>query len=164
MFNFVNRVLSLITAPATLINQTLVRAADVNPLHGAPLSGHKVVAWYFDPCSSDDPDNLLDTVKRVKRRVNDVTFTDVFLAALSDSLEAYFMGVGCDVMPTSVTVAMPARMRDDDDVMVEKVEGGLPKMENRFSVALLPLPITPAVETGQVTHHILFSIMFTFNL
>ncbi|XP_069688121.1 uncharacterized protein [Periplaneta americana] len=105
--NLIQKACALALAPASLIHQALMRDADVNSLHGPLLSGQKVVAWHQDPTG-----DLLKCIKRVKKNSNN-RFTEVFLTALSASLETYFethKTASSDKVPEVVTVVVPARM------------------------------------------------------
>ncbi|PSN57644.1 hypothetical protein C0J52_05414 [Blattella germanica] len=92
--------------PATVIHQILMKA-DRSILHGSPLSGYKVIAWH-----KDQDGNLFNRIKRAKH-ISNTRFTEVFLSALSASLETYFETHQVfynDRTPDLITVVIPARM------------------------------------------------------
>lgn len=144
----------LLFAPASLFNQILTQAQDVNLLHGPRLSGQKVVAWYFE--QQDNPDQLLMAmIKRIRSKTG-VKFSDVLLTALSASFESFY--VQCNEVPQFITVVIPARLGPTPEIKasttviksknfstkVTKITENLEadgKLENKFSVAMLPLPI-----------------------
>uniref|UniRef100_A0A1B6LCW6 O-acyltransferase WSD1 C-terminal domain-containing protein n=1 Tax=Graphocephala atropunctata TaxID=36148 RepID=A0A1B6LCW6_9HEMI len=145
----------LLFIPASLLNQALTQTQDSNLLHGPKLSGHKVVAWYFE--QQDNSDQLLmSMIKRIRAKTG-VRFSDVLLTAVSASLEKFY--AQCHEVPQFITVVIPARLTPPSETQaVTKViktkkfstkvtkitESSDNKLENKFSVALLPLPIANA--------------------
>lgn len=150
----------LLFAPASLLNQVLTQTQDVNLLHGSRLSGHKVVAWYFE--QQDNSDQLLmSMIKRIRGKTG-VRFSDVLLTALSASLESYY--TQCLEVPPYITVVIPARLAPFETqatthvVRTKKFSTKVTKitenerndkLENKFSVAMLPLPIL-SIGTGKL--------------
>lgn len=88
-YNILTKIMLLIMAPASLMSQVL-RPPDNNTLHGPALSGNKVCAWVSDELTEE---SLLVRIKRVKSRIPGVTFSDIFLTALSASYHNYFTQV-----------------------------------------------------------------------
>ncbi|XP_054288425.1 uncharacterized protein LOC129004067 [Macrosteles quadrilineatus] len=142
----------LLFAPASLLNQALTQTQDVNLLHGPRLSGHKVVAWYFE--QQDNSDQLLmSMIKRIRGKTG-VRFSDVLLTALSSSLESFY--TQCNEVPPFITAVIPARLAPFETQAATHVVRAKnfstkvtkitkherdSKLENKFSVAMLPLPI-----------------------
>lgn len=147
-------------APLAIINQILAQTKDVNLLHGPRLSGHKVVAWYLE--QQDRPDQLLmEMIKRIRSKTG-VRFSDVLLTALSASLESFY--AQCNEIPQFITVVIPATIgspiqaRASTTVIKSKnfstkvtkiIESNDAdcKLQNTFSVAMLPLPIANSSTT-----------------
>nr|CAD7452973.1 unnamed protein product [Timema tahoe] len=126
--NFMHVICAIIYAPASLLHQALMKASDANTLHGPSLSGQKVIAWYTDSSTStlDDECQLLNTIKRIKSRAMcEARFTDIFLTALSASLEAYFVtgGSNGNTVPESINVVVPLRMEPFPTKAVEIIKG-----------------------------------------
>nr|CAD7196515.1 unnamed protein product [Timema douglasi] len=125
--NFMHVICAIIYAPASLLHQALMKASDANTLHGPLLSGQKVIAWYTDSSTStlDDEGQLLNTIKRIKSRAMcEARFTDIFLTALSASLEAYFAtGSNDNTIPESINVVVPIRMEPFPIKAVEIIKG-----------------------------------------
>ncbi|KAG8254570.1 uncharacterized protein LOC124354164 [Homalodisca vitripennis] len=142
----------LLFIPASLLNQALTQTQDSNLLHGPKLSGHKVVAWYFE--QQDNSDQLLmSMIKRIRAKTG-VRFSDVLLTAVSASLEKFY--AQSNEVPQFITVVIPARLTPPPSTQaltkviktknfstkVTKItENTESSLENKFSVALLPLPI-----------------------
>lgn len=142
----------LMFAPLALLNQVLAQTKDVNLLHGPRLSGHKVVAWYLE--QQDKPDQLLmEMIKRVRSKTG-VRFSDVLLTALSTSLESFY--ARCNEIPQFITVVIPAKIATQQvqasttvikstnfSTKVTRITESNDdcKLQNTFSVAMLPLPI-----------------------
>nr|CAD7403149.1 unnamed protein product [Timema cristinae] len=124
--NFMHVICAIIYAPASLLHQALMKASDANTLHGPSLSGQKVIAWYTDSSTStlDDEGQLLNTIKRIKSRAMcEARFTDIFLTALSASLEAYFLtGSNDNTIPESINVVVPIRMEPFPTKAVEIIK------------------------------------------
>lgn len=87
--NTLTKIMLLIMAPASLMSQIL-RPPDTNTLHGPALSGNKVCAWLSDGLVEE---SLLVKIKRVKSRIPGMSFSDIFLTALSASYHNYFTQV-----------------------------------------------------------------------
>lgn len=88
-YNIMTKIMLLMMAPASLISQVL-RPPDNNTLHGPALSGNKVCAWVSEGLTEE---SLLVKIKRAKSRIPGVTFSDIFLMALSASYHNYFTQV-----------------------------------------------------------------------
>lgn len=148
--NLVQQWSVILFAPASLLNQALTQTQDVNILHGPRLSGHKVVAWYFEQQDSADQ-LLMSMIKRIRAKTG-VRFSDVLLTALSASLESFY--TQCNEVPEYITVVIPGRVGTPPSTAtnIVKSESSSTKvnkiilnsdnsLENKFSVAMLPLPI-----------------------
>lgn len=97
----------LLSAPASLINQSVFQSVDVNELHCiTELSGDKVVAWYFE---TDCDGDLITKIKSIKHNFVEARFSDVFLSALSITLEKYFASKELP-LPKYITAVIPARI------------------------------------------------------
>ncbi|XP_039283628.1 uncharacterized protein LOC111055404 isoform X2 [Nilaparvata lugens] len=155
--------------PATVMNQSVARTNDDNALHGPQLSGYKVVGWYFEDEDADD-NTLMSKIKRIRMRTG-THFSDVLLTALSTSMEDYFRRFNevphdiTVVIParigrpdegeSSAKVASAVFSSKDLKATVTKLymdrnakrnhsviyEDAKTKLDNKFSVALLSLPI-----------------------
>lgn len=79
----------------------------------------------------EDDNELLDTMKIIKRTYLGVRFSDVLLSALSISLQNYFESKD-KYIPNTMTVVLPARIA---------IEEAKLQLQNKFSVALQTLPI-----------------------
>ncbi|XP_075224875.1 uncharacterized protein LOC142326340 [Lycorma delicatula] len=55
--------------PATVMNQIITRTYDVNALHGPKLSGHKVIGWYLEN-EDDEDQCLMAMIKRIRLRTD----------------------------------------------------------------------------------------------
>lgn len=97
----------LFSAPASLINQSVYQHVDVNELHcTTELSGEKIIAWYFETeCDGD----LITKIKSIKHNFVEARFSDIFLSALSISLEKYFASKKLP-LPKYMTAVIPARI------------------------------------------------------
>ncbi|XP_058053823.1 uncharacterized protein LOC131205651 [Anopheles bellator] len=124
---------TIYTAPA-FFHDVSRRQVDSNCIHATKMSHEKVVSWLYEENTGH---TMVDIIKRTKRLLPGTRFSDVFLAALSSSLEQYFRN-RCDQLPPaqSLTVVLPAR--------IEKESPHL-KLHNRFSVALQTLPIASGI-------------------
>lgn len=100
--------------------------ADTNSLHGPCLSGTKTSFWIHEPKES----YLLPCLRKLKRKIPDVRFSDLILTSLSSSLYKFFEKSG-DI-PKTIKIIVPAR--------VEALQKEM-RLENKFSVALQRLPI-----------------------
>lgn len=146
-------------APLAIINQILAQTKDVNLLHGPRLSGHKVVAWYLE--QQDKPDQLLmEMIKRIRSKTG-VRFSDVLLTALSASLESFY--AQCNEIPQFITVVIPAKIgspikaqasttviksKNFSTKVTKIIENNENcKLQNTFSIAMLPLPIANSSTT-----------------
>lgn len=158
ILNLIRQGSFIIFAPAVILNQILNQTCDKNLLHGPQLSGHKIVAWYLEQDNKVDC-LLMDKIKQIKTKTG-AHFSDIFLTALSSSLETYFSQL--KEIPHVVTLVIPARIDRPDAVETLKTnvskfhlneiyETSDSKLDNKFAVAMLPLPvfnntrITPSV-------------------
>lgn len=121
--------------PLVLNEQLLLRAVDNNSLHhpdNEELSETKFVNWYTEPEAE-----LFQKIKAIKATCPNVRFSDVLLTALSTSLYQHFVSKWpTHKIPKEITMVIPMRM------------GPLSKnleLNNRFSVGLQSLPISPPV-------------------
>lgn len=64
------------------------------------------MCWRFE---NEDDQNLLDTMKSIKRNHQGVRFSDVLLSALSISFQNYFESKGNHI-PNIMTAVIPARI------------------------------------------------------
>lgn len=78
-------------APILIFHQSFLRKCDVNTLHGPPLSGEKILVYTVEENAI-----LVPRVKKIKRRLPAVSFTDIILTAISNSLDTHFQKVGID--------------------------------------------------------------------
>ncbi|RZF36003.1 hypothetical protein LSTR_LSTR005819 [Laodelphax striatellus] len=163
--------------PATVMNQSVARINDENALHGPQLSGYKVVGWYFEDENCED-DTLMSKIKRIRMRTG-THFSDVLLTALSTSMEDFFRRFNevphdiTVVIParlgrpdegeSSAKVASAVFSTKDLKATVTKLymdrnakrnhsviyEDAKTKLDNKFSVALLSLPIASETPTRE---------------
>lgn len=122
----------IIAAPACLIRQALRSMEDNSILHGAKLSGEKVVSyWMEDDFRKREDQRLLIKIQNIKY-ITGAQFSDVLLAALSASLHKCFHRMDSDA-PNRLMVVVPRR--------VDQAEESF-NLKNSFSVGLLPLCIS----------------------
>ncbi|XP_049298792.1 uncharacterized protein LOC125771784 [Anopheles funestus] len=138
--NFVRILWTIYTAPA-FFHDVSRRQADNNCIHAATMANEKVVSWIQEDHNSDT--RWVEIIKRTKRLIPGTRFSDVFLTALSSSLESYFTS-RTSTPPKNLTVVLPAR--------IEKETPHL-RLHNRFSVALQTLPITPGIQMHDANRH-----------
>lgn len=121
--------------PLVLNEQMLLRAVDNNSLHhaaNAELSESKFVNWY-----KEQDAELFQKIKAIKATIPGVRFSDVLLTALSTSLYQHFVSKWPKhAIPKELTLVIPMRMGP----LSQKLE-----LNNRFSVGLQTLPISPPV-------------------
>ncbi|XP_053659029.1 uncharacterized protein LOC128708096 [Anopheles marshallii] len=137
---FVRILWTIYTAPA-FFHDVSRRQADNNCIHAVTMANEKVVSWIQEDHNSDT--NLVEIIKRTKRLIPGTRFSDVFLTALSSSLETYFTSQ-TSKPPKNLTVVLPAR--------IEKETPHL-RLHNRFSVALQTLPICPGIQMNDSSRH-----------
>lgn len=106
LWAFMGRIWQCLYIPMLLFSQG-VRKPDQNILHtNQELSGRKVVAWY-----SDKSGELLEQVKRIKRKVPNIRFCDVIVSAISVGFCRYFEKVSRKyVCPLQVNPYISYRM------------------------------------------------------
>lgn len=136
-------VVIIVTLPASIVRQSLLRRIDVNALHKPKLNGEKVsciplvnpvqckttdfnkrhenytkiVLRFQIVCwrfENHDDFNLIDTMKSIKRNHEGLRFSDVLLSALSSSFQRYFESKG-DSIPETMTVVVPARIEAESE-------------------------------------------------
>lgn len=119
--------------PLVLNEQLLLRPLDNNSMHhskNAELSEEKFANWYLE----EEPD-LFQKIKSIKYEVAGVRFSDVLLTALSTSLYQHYLAkIPRYEIPKHITMVIPMRMGP----LSQKLE-----LNNRFSVGLQTLPISP---------------------
>ncbi|XP_035892404.1 uncharacterized protein LOC118503342 [Anopheles stephensi] len=135
---------TIYTAPA-FFHDVSRRQADNNCIHASQMANDKVVSWIHEDHNSGT--SWVEIIKRTKRLIPGTRFSDVFLTALSSSLEAYF-NKQTSTPPKNLTVVLPAR--------IEKETPHL-RLHNRFSVALQTLPIAPRIQMNDSNRHYAFS-------
>uniref|UniRef100_A0A182MYW2 O-acyltransferase WSD1 C-terminal domain-containing protein n=1 Tax=Anopheles dirus TaxID=7168 RepID=A0A182MYW2_9DIPT len=131
---------TIYTAPA-FFNDISRRQTDNNCIHASQMTNEKVLSWINEDYTSET--RWVEIIKRTKRLLPGTRFSDIFLTALSSSLEAYFTRQTGNP-PKTLTVVLPAR--------IEKESTHL-KLHNRFSVALQTLPITPGIQIDDANRH-----------
>lgn len=121
--------------PLVLNEQLVLRPVDNNSLHhpkNDQLSQSKFVNWYMEQEAE-----LFQKIKAIKSTVPGVRFSDVLLTALSASLYQHFVTkLPKHKIPKQITMVIPMRMGP----LSQKLE-----LNNRFSVGLQTLPISPPV-------------------
>lgn len=139
--NGILRVLwTIYTAPA-FFHEVSRRQADSNCMHATEMANKKVVSWIHE--EHHETSQWVNIIKRTKRLLPGTRFSDVFLTALSASLENYFTTLNGN-SPKSLTVVLPAR--------IEKESPHL-ELHNRFSVALQTLPIQSGIQLDDLNRH-----------
>lgn len=119
--------------PLIVNQQLLLRTVDDNSLHhdeNSELSVGKFANWYVE-----EDAELFDKIKAIKSTVPGLRFSDVLMTALSTSLYQHFVTKWPKhKIPKDLTMVIPMRMYPIS-----------PKLElnNRFSVGLQTLPISP---------------------
>ncbi|CAH1277821.1 unnamed protein product [Diabrotica balteata] len=95
---------TIIKAPAIQLYQHLIKEKDVNILHRQKLSGERLFVGV-----SEKKANLINCVKRIKRKIPSTTFMEILLTAFSASLNDYFKKVNslllssvCSIIPSGV--------------------------------------------------------------
>uniref|UniRef100_A0A6E8W687 WS_DGAT_C domain-containing protein n=1 Tax=Anopheles coluzzii TaxID=1518534 RepID=A0A6E8W687_ANOCL len=131
---------TIYTAPA-FFHDVSRRQVDNNCIHASQMANEKVVSWIHEDHNRDT--RWVEIIKRTKRLLPGTRFSDVFLTALSSSLETFFASKN-GTSPKNLTVVLPAR--------IEKESPHL-KLHNRFSVALQTLPITPGIQMNDTNRH-----------
>ncbi|XP_050080319.1 uncharacterized protein LOC126567976 [Anopheles maculipalpis] len=131
---------TIYTAPA-FFHDVSRRQADNNCIHASQMANDKVVSWIHEDHNSGT--SWVEIIKRTKRLLPGTRFSDVFLTALSSSLEVYF-SKQTGKPPKNLTVVLPAR--------IEKETPHL-RLHNRFSVALQTLPISPGILLNDTNRH-----------
>ncbi|XP_049543862.1 O-acyltransferase WSD-like [Anopheles darlingi] len=147
MFNQMQRlkriILTIYTAPAFFVDVSR-RQADNNCIHSSKMVDEKVVSWIHEQnIQTNNETAMVDIIKRTKRLLPGTRFSDVFLTALSASLEQYF-STRNEHPPKSITVVLPARIEQEPTQL---------KLQNRFSVALQTLPIECGIDLQDAFRH-----------
>ncbi|XP_034178397.2 uncharacterized protein LOC117603390 [Osmia lignaria lignaria] len=121
----------IIDAPACLIQQAF-RSMDKSALHGAQLSGEKLVSYWLEDDFKNTIDQKLFTKIQNIKIITGARFGDVILAALSVSLHKYFLRMN-EPIPSKISVVLPMK--------IEEWNENLP-LQNNFSVGVLPLCVS----------------------
>ncbi|XP_038223546.1 uncharacterized protein LOC119840845 [Zerene cesonia] len=103
----------------------VIRKPDINSLHGPTLEGKKIFKWI------DSNDNLLQMIKHIKEKQDDLNFSDILATALSNGLRKYFSQTMLYI-PEHVAVIIPIRLSTNEDTLI---------LENNFTVSILDLPL-----------------------
>ncbi|XP_050092935.1 O-acyltransferase WSD-like [Anopheles aquasalis] len=136
-------IFTIYTAPAFFLDVSR-RQVDDNCIHSTEIADEKVVSWIHEENIQDNSEaTMVDIIKRTKRLLPGARFSDVFLTALSASLEQYFSTRSEDP-PQSITVVLPARIEQEPSHL---------KLQNRFSVALQTLPIECGIDLEDSFRH-----------
>lgn len=102
-------ILTIYTAPA-FFHDVSRRQVDNNCIHSTEMADEKVVSWIHEEnIQTNNEATMVDIIKRTKRLLPGTRFSDVFLTALSASLEQYF-STRSEHPPKSITVVLPARI------------------------------------------------------
>ncbi|KAF3427796.1 hypothetical protein E2986_02123 [Frieseomelitta varia] len=121
----------IIDTPSCLIQQAF-RSMDKSALHGAELSGEKLVSyWLEDDFKNTCGQKLFTKIQNI-RSITGARFGDVVLAALSVSLHKYFLRMN-EPVPTKISVVLPMKIEEWSENL---------SLQNNFSVGILPLCIS----------------------
>ncbi|XP_015429994.1 PREDICTED: uncharacterized protein LOC107186611 [Dufourea novaeangliae] len=115
-------------APACLIEQAF-RSMDKSALHGAELTGEKLVSYWLEDDFKNISDQRLFTKIQSIKSITGARFGDVLLAALSVSLHKYFVRTN-EPIPDTLSVVLPTK--------IEEWSENHP-LQNNISVGILPL-------------------------
>ncbi|XP_050581345.1 uncharacterized protein LOC126917917 isoform X1 [Bombus affinis] len=129
--NYLKMTKIIIDAPGCLIQQAF-RSMDKSALHGAELSGEKLISYWLEDDFKNACNQRLFTKIQNIRSITGARFGDVLLAALSVSLHKYFLRMN-EPVPTKLSVVLPMK--------IEEWSENLP-LQNNFSVGILPLCIS----------------------
>ncbi|XP_017887991.1 uncharacterized protein LOC108629676 [Ceratina calcarata] len=121
----------IIEAPGCLIQQAF-RSMDKSALHGAELSGEKIISYWLEDDFKNVCDQKLFTKIQNIKCITGAKFGEVLLAALSASLHKYFLRTN-EPVPTRLSVVLPMK--------IEEWSENLP-LQNNFSVGILSLCIS----------------------
>lgn len=111
---------AVFTGPALLFER-LAMGLDRNALHGAPLSGDKLVAW------SNQMD--LQMVKRMKNAAG-CTVNDIIMSCLAGALREYFKQHSSTI-PNNIEAYVPVDIRHSSSL----------SLDNQFALVFFPLPL-----------------------
>ncbi|KOC60631.1 hypothetical protein WH47_07992 [Habropoda laboriosa] len=121
----------IVDLPGCLVQQAF-RSMDKSALHGAELSGEKLVSyWLEDDFKNPRDQKLFVKIQNIKS-ITGARFGDVLLAALSVSLHKYFLRMD-EPVPTKLSVILPMK--------IEEWSENHP-LQNNISVGILPLCIS----------------------
>ncbi|XP_033340305.2 uncharacterized protein LOC117228585 [Megalopta genalis] len=121
----------IIGSPACLIAQAF-RSMDKSALHGAEMTGEKLVSYWLEDDFKNNYDQRLFTKIQNIKSITGARFGDVILAALSVSLHKHFVRTK-EPTPDAISVILPAKIEDwSEDV----------PLKNNISVGILPLCIS----------------------
>ncbi|XP_043587412.1 uncharacterized protein LOC122569844 isoform X2 [Bombus pyrosoma] len=129
--NYLKMTKIITDAPGCLIQQAF-RSMDKSALHGAELSGEKLISYWLEDDFKNACNQRLFTKIQNIRSITGARFGDVLLAALSVSLHKYFLRIN-EPVPTKLSVVLPMK--------IEEWSENLP-LQNNFSVGILPLCIS----------------------
>ncbi|XP_018320543.1 uncharacterized protein LOC108733738 isoform X2 [Agrilus planipennis] len=121
--------------PNCIIVQNFLRPKDVNILHGPKLSGRKKFYW-----NTEDREELVPLIRRLKRKVTGSCFNDFIMTAFSASLHEYFQKKTKE-LPKYITGVVPTKIDFKQD-RTEKVT-----FTNNFAVALFNMPVEISNDT-----------------
>ncbi|XP_031768711.2 uncharacterized protein LOC113521419 [Galleria mellonella] len=123
--DLINMIRKLCAIPLCIVD-LMLRNADNNTLHGPTLLGIKRFKW------TNSDENILTMIKGIKDNVNQLTFSDILVAALSGGLNNYFKKTMAPV-PEDVAVIIPAR--------IPKTNFHKQHFTNDFTVSILDVPV-----------------------
>ena len=100
---------TIYTAPA-FFHDVSRRQVDNNCIHASQMANEKVVSWIHEDHNRDT--RWVEIIKRTKQLLPGTRFSDVFLTALSSSLETFFASKN-GTSPKNLTVVLPARIEKE---------------------------------------------------
>ncbi|CAK9829330.1 hypothetical protein ANTRET_LOCUS6689 [Anthophora retusa] len=121
----------ILDVPSCLIQQAF-RSMDKSALHGAELSGEKLVSYWLEDDFKTPSDQKLFTKIQSIKSITGARFGDVLLAALSVSIHKYFLCMN-EPVPTKLSVILPMK--------IEEWSENRP-LQNNISVGILPLCVS----------------------
>ncbi|XP_076171217.1 uncharacterized protein LOC143148618 [Ptiloglossa arizonensis] len=121
----------VVSVPSCLVQQAF-RSMDKSALHGAELSGEKLVSYWLEDDFRNTCDQKLFAKIQNIRSITGARFGDVLLAALSASLHKYFLRIN-EPIPTRLSVILPTK--------IEEWSENQP-LQNNITVGILPLCIS----------------------
>lgn len=121
----------VIETPGCLIQQAF-RSMDKSALHGAELSGEKIISYWLEDDFKNTCDQKLFTKIQNIKCITGAKFGEVLLAAFSVSLHKYFLRMN-EPVPRKLSVVLPMK--------IEEWCENLP-LQNNFSVGILSLCVS----------------------